>query len=464
MQTLPCPIAKSSLLYPNHIAIETATLFLSYQEIEKKIQSLQVYIKSLTLSSRNIGLIAFPSINTILLYFAAIREELSVCMLNPKDPPNLLEEKIQELSLIILEAPDTLSAASSFPMNTSISAAHLSTYLYTSGSSSKPKIAALSFQNHYYSALGILETLQITPSSRLLLSLPLHHVSGLSILFRTFLSGATLVISSSSDLTTALLISKNISHLSLVSTQYIRLLKIFDKTLLTNLKAILLGGGPFPAILLKEGILKNIPLYLSYGLTEMSSAVCCNPLLKTNNINSCGYLLPYRKLKINKNGEILVSGKAFFKGYYSIEKKAVISKKGWFKTKDLGCFSLKDGLFFQGRKDRLVISGGENIQPEEIERLLLSIEDVYQAIIISLPDMEFGQKIIAIIRKNPLLCFNDISKELSKHLPKYKLPKGYLPWPKELEPTSLKISSSLKEALFKYAVSHISFSSNMMNS
>ena len=151
MKQLPCPISKSALLYGSHIAIETETFSLSYQELEKKVRSFQLYFKTLSIPSDNIGLIASNSINTILLYFAALREGFSVCMLNPKDPLSLQGEKIEELNLFLVRAP-VVTPFSSLSLTTFIPADHLSTYLYTSGSSSKPKIAALSFQNHYYSA------------------------------------------------------------------------------------------------------------------------------------------------------------------------------------------------------------------------------------------------------------------------------------------------------------------------
>jgi O-succinylbenzoic acid--CoA ligase len=449
MQHLLCPIAKSAFHSPNSIAIHTESTSISYQDLEAKISSIQHYFKSLSLTHKRIGLIAHISIETIVFYFAALREGFSVCMLNPKDPPSLLKEKIEALDLHYFH-PCLTSASSSKQENIYISENHLSTYLYTSGSSSKPKIACLSFKNHYLSALGILSCLKLTSSSRYLLSLPLYHVSGLSILFRTFLSGATLILSSQSELSLHSLINERISHLSLVSTQYLRLLKTLSSPY-PDLKAILLGGSSFPQTLLEEGLLKNLPLYLSYGLTEMSSAVCCNSLLETQNIFSSGDLLPYRKLSVDSTGEVLVSGETLFIGYYCTQRKKILPQTSWFNTGDLGHFSKEKGLVLQGRKDDLIISGGENIQPKEIEHLLLSIEGVHQAAIITLPDEEFGQKMVAIIHSTSSLCFKELSKKLSSFLPNYKLPKCYLPWPEELKSSSLKLSASLKQSLAHYA-------------
>ena len=95
-------------------------------------------------------------------------ENIPICLMNPKDPPQLTEEKLKELNLSIFSIDEPLTASSILPLK-SIKASAI-TYLYTSGSSAKPKIAVLSYKNHYYSALGILDKLSLTKESRYLLS------------------------------------------------------------------------------------------------------------------------------------------------------------------------------------------------------------------------------------------------------------------------------------------------------
>ncbi len=449
MQKSSCPIAYYASLYPNKIAIEQDSKIFSYIQIEAEIQKLQLYFTK-RFKPCKIGIIANSSMDTILLYFAALRNGFSVCLISPKDPPQLIQEKIQELELsaVFTNLPTLDLESPLTPVFTHMMNDATITYLYTSGSSAKPKIACLSYANLTYSALGLLDILQLTPNSRYLLSLPLNHVSGLSILFRVFLSGATVVLLKHPYELSSLLVKASISHLSLVSTQYLRLLKTLDTTPQT-LKNILLGGSSFPLSSLQEGIDKQLPLCLSYGLTEMSSTVCCNPLIKTKNPSHAGYLLPYRKLKLNEDGEILVDGETLFQGYYDTNTKTILQQKGWFATNDLGKLH-ESALEVHGRKDRLIISGGENIQPEEIELALLNIKGITNALVLPLTNENFGQQVIAIIDTNTHLSSEIFNRNLEKILPRYKLPKAYLPWPHHLKPDGVKISSSLKKELLDY--------------
>ncbi|MEI8301128.1 MAG: AMP-binding protein [Chlamydiota bacterium] len=444
MKNFLCPIAYHAHLSPKNIALDNGSKTLSYAQAEMHIQNLQLYLQKFFVCSK-IGILAHISMETILLYFAAMREGFSVCLMNPKDPTQLLEEKIKELDLSVL-----FINGEAFNQNSSVNHEKSTTYLYTSGSSAKPKIACISYSNLIYNALGLLNTLKLTSNSRYLLSLPLHHVSGLSILFRTFLSGATVVIPEPSYDLSNLLKETSLTHLSLVSTQYLYLLKTPNSSQKT-LKSILLGGSSFSNSSLQEGIDKQLPIYLSYGLTEMSSTVCCNPLLKTKEPSHTGYLLPYRKLKITEEGEILVGGETLFQGYYDVNTKSILKQNLWFPTKDLGEID-KGTLKVYGRKDRLIISGGENIQPEEIELALLNIPEVKTALVLPIPDEIFGQKVIAIIDSDNYLSHETLHDHLQKSLPRYKLPKKYLPWPKHLKPEGLKISSSLKKELILYAI------------
>lgn len=449
MQKSSCPIAHHASLHPNKIAIEQDVRVLSYSQTETEVQRIQYYLIKLLKPCR-IGIIAHSSIDTILVYFAALREGFSVCLISPKDPPQLVQEKIQELELsaIFTKAPSVNQIPSLAHTVTHIMEDSTITYLYTSGSSAKPKIACLSYANLTYSALGLLDILQLTSNSRYLLSLPLNHVSGLSILFRVFLSGATVVIPKHPYELSSVLIKACISHLSLVSTQYLHLLKTLN-TLPQTLKNILLGGSSFSHSPLQEGIDRGIPICLSYGLTEMSSTVCCNPLLKTKDPSHTGYLLPYRKLKLNEDGEILVAGETLFQGYYDINTKTIVQQKGWFSTNDLGKFHAS-ALKLHGRKDRLIISGGENIQPEEIELALLNIAEIKNALVLPFTHKTFGQQVVAIIDADKDLPHDLLTHYLEKTLPKYKIPKVYLPWPHHLKPEEMKISSSLKKELFAY--------------
>jgi len=193
----------------------------------------------------------------------------------------------------------------------------------------------------------------------------------------------------------------------------------------------------------------------------MSSQVATG---KVSDINqACVKVLPYRQLKISSDGEILVGGEVLFKGYVTGTKlhlPTVVSfpdqnevsfpnafvgnlkeNNLWFPTGDIGQLDKDGNLTVTGRRDSMFISGGENIHPEEIEKALLSIKGVEQAIVVPKEDAEFGHRPIAFIKfvAEPL---NDeyLVASLQPLLLRFKIPVAFYPWPQNLMAQGLKIS------------------------
>lgn len=327
------------------------------------------------------------------------------------------------------------------------------TIIFTSGSSASPKAVLLSYGNHYYNALGSNANLPVVPGDRWLLSLPLYHVGGLGVFFRCLLEGGTVVLLDPSVTLADQIARDSITHLSLVPTQLRRLLDDpHFGAASSSLKAILLGGSPIPATLLSDAVENRLPVYLTYGLTEMASQVAtgcsdhpCSPRV-----------LPYRELRITADGEIVVRGETLFKGY--VEDNSIVRPLDpdcWFHTGDLGSLDSDGSLTVLGRKDNMFISGGENIQPEQIEHALMSIEGIFDALIVPVDDREYGHRPVAFIRyrsdinlsepdsempESERLHFDypSLSDELSRTLPRFMLPVAYYPWPQGYQQAGIK--------------------------
>jgi O-succinylbenzoic acid--CoA ligase len=157
------------------------------------------------------------------------------------------------------------------------------------------------------------------------------------------------------------------THASFVPTQLFRYLK--GECLGANsLKALLVGGASTNESLVQECKERDLPLYLTYGMTEMGSQITCG-------LYANGKVLPYRDLMIDSTGEIKVKGKSLFSGYLREDGTThlPLDEKGYFSTRDIGSYDEEKGLVLVGRKDRQFISGGENIQPEEIEKMMKSL-------------------------------------------------------------------------------------------
>ena len=430
-----CPIFDNARKTPQQLALITEERSWSYFELDQAINTICHFLNGSGIKKgERIAFVAKTQPSTILLLFALFRLGAIACPLSFRIPKAQLPSPIFD--------PETL------PLNgerepcrfESIALEESATSLLTSGSSGIPKAACHTFANHYYSAIGAIRPLQLEPSSRWLLSLPLFHVGGIGILMRCFYVGASVVLS---DRKGHEAIAKfGISHLSQVPTQLYRLLKEPDLTFIPHLKCLLLGGAPISSDLVDEALNKNIPLFSTYGMTEMSSMIT----LSQGDPSNAGKVLPHRELKVEKDGEIWVRGKTLFEGYLDSATQTIVKQADWFPTKDLGRFTEKGDLEIIGRKDRQFISGGENIQPEEIEKALCAVPGILQASVLPVSDLEFGKRPLAFVQdETGSHTLESIREALESAIPSFKHPIAVLPYP---DNTGLKPSlSALKQYL-----------------
>lgn len=316
------------------------------------------------------------------------------------------------------------------------------TIIFTSGSASAPKAVLHTFGNHYYSALGSNQNIRFQGGDGWLLALPLYHVGGLAILFRAWISGGAIIIPDNESSLADSIIMSEPSHISLVATQLYRLMR--EKRVIPHLqkmKAILLGGGSIAHSLIKESLAYQLPIYTSYGSTEMASQITTTaPGDPFEKLFTAGKLLEHRQLKISLDGEILVKGKTLFKGYVE-EGKGVtaMNKEGWFATGDLGQLDSDGYLIVSGRKDNMFVSGGENIQPEEIEQELCGLRGVKEAIVVPARNEEFGERPAAFVKiegKFPEKAY--FRNYLSEKLPRFKIPDYFFQFPDSVWKTGIK--------------------------
>ncbi len=320
------------------IAIETSDESLSYEtlahKIEAKAKELQ---KQGVFAGSRVAFIAESNLRTILTLLALFLLKASPCLLSfrlPKESlPSLLEKA--RISFFIDSKNSSLQKISiQKPLPEAI-------LLFTSGSSGHPKLACLHFSHFMESALGSTLALDLLTPGKWLLSTPLFHVSGLSILFRCLTTKSTILLAHPSSAT----------HLSFVPTQLLRLLESNQE--FPSLRCLLLGGAPISETLLQKALSKNLPIKATYGLTETASLVTLSSSLSSLHL---GKALPGRELMINETGEILVRGKTLFSGYdLGSDPTLPLTQDGWFATKDLGSFTKEGNLLYKGRKANLFI-------------------------------------------------------------------------------------------------------------
>ncbi len=277
---------------------------------------------------------------------------------------------------------------------------HPVTIIHTSASSGEAKAAVHSFANHWHSALGSNENIPFGIGDCWLLSLPLYHIGGYSLLFRSLISGGALAIGNLDESLGQSLQNFPLTHLSVVPTQLYRLLADQKSTSrLRAMKAVLLGGSSAPKSLIEEAVMQHIPLYLSYGSTEMSSQIATSPSPIQGIQENSGMLLPWREIMVSTDGELLVKGACLFQGYLLEGKiEPQTDNDGWFHTSDIGSVADDCSVTVAGRKDNMFISGGENIHPEEIEKVLMMIDGILEALVVPVDDDEYGQRPMAFIK------------------------------------------------------------------
>ncbi len=306
--------------------------------------------------------------------------------------------------------------------------------IFTSGSSGRARAVLHTFGNHYFSALGSQHNIPVQPGDRWLLSLPLYHVGGLAILYRTALHGGCVVIPPPQMQLADFLQQEKCTHVSLVATQLRRMLQKPELVpVLQRLKAILLGGSAIPEPLLSEAHGLGLRVHVSYGSSEMSSQITTTrPGADVSELLTAGFVLPHRELIIATDGEILVRGKTRFKGYLEHDDLLTpFDAQGWFATGDIGRLRGDGALQVFGRKDNMFISGGENIHPEEIEMELLQHPGVVQAVVVAVPHAEFGMRPVAFceITTTEETSFDALRTWLGDRLPRFKIPDRFFPLP-----------------------------------
>ena len=277
---------------------------------------------------------------------------------------------------------------------------------------------------------------------RWLACVPLFHIAGLSILTRSVLAGVTVVLHGSFDAekVSRALDEQHITLMSLVPTMLHRLVDVRlaqNSSSELSLRAILIGGAPCSETLRQQSLDLGLPVLRTYGLTEACSQVVTETLppdrrdtppaakplqgIQVKIINSSG-----RSLNANEEGEILVRGGMVMDHYYRRpEESAKALQNGWLHTGDIGFLNTQGGLCVLNRRSDLIVTGGENVYPAEVEACLMLCPLVKEVCVTGEDDPEFGQRVVAWIvrKKTSLINGEELQQHCRKTLAGYKIPR-----------------------------------------
>lgn len=266
--------------------------------------------------------------------------------------------------------------------------------------------------------------------------LPLHHVSGLMAWMRCALTGGRYVPWEWGDLEAGRWpqLAAGAWFISLVPTQLQRLLVRPDAAdWLRRFRAILVGGGPAWPELLDRGAGARLPLAPGYGMTETAAMVAAlRPEEFLGGRRGCGPALPHASLTLNEAGVIQINSQSLFRGYHPNGRE----EAGAWSTEDLGRFDEHGGLHVLGRRDSVIISGGEKVEPAEVEAALRSTGQFVDVAVVGLRDAEWGETVVACYpagAEEPDLA--SVNERLGRELAPHKRPKHYVPlaWPRNAQ-------------------------------
>jgi O-succinylbenzoic acid--CoA ligase len=285
------------------------------------------------------------------------------------------------------------------------------TIIYTSGTTGRPKGAVLTAGNHWWSATASALNLGLREDDRWLAVLPLFHVGGLSILLRGAIYGIPVVIQERFDPAAALaaIDEERVTIASLVAVMLQRMLEARgERPFPAHFRCALLGGGPAPLPLLEASAARGVPVVQTYGLTETASqAVTLAPADALRKLGSAGQPLLPMELRVEvvgraaapgEVGEICLRGPMVAAGYYGRpDATAEAIRDGWLHTGDLGYLDDEGYLYVVDRRTDLIISGGENVYPAEVEAALLAHPAVAEAGVVGAADERWGQAPVAFV-------------------------------------------------------------------
>ncbi|WP_094243807.1 o-succinylbenzoate--CoA ligase [Tetragenococcus halophilus] len=456
-EVIPHWLTKQADLKPDQVALEyNEKESWSFQELYQASQTMARRLASLGITKgSHVALLSQNDVHMVITIHALSYLGAVVVLLNTRLSSNELQFQIDDAKVNLLVTSDQLSyemeelevaqkkiiselqqlPEKEVALQKELTLSDPFTIIYTSGTTGFPKGVVHTYGNHWWSAVGSALNLGLSSQDKWLAVLPLFHVSGLSILFKSVIYGMPVYLMESfePEKVHGALMNNDITMISVVTVMLQRLLeKLDNESYPEKLRCVLLGGGPAPKPMLEQAQKKGVPVFQSYGLTETSSQiVTLSSQDALRKIGSAGKPLVPAQLQIDTPssqgvGEIYVKGPMVTKGYFNnpdADKKAF--QAGWLKTGDLGYLDKEGFLYVVDRRHDLIISGGENIYPSEVESVITELTNVQEVGVTDKPDDKWGEVPVAFVVKEAQNALDEeaVQTYVRERLASYKVPK-----------------------------------------
>ncbi|MCI6367615.1 MAG: o-succinylbenzoate--CoA ligase [Limosilactobacillus reuteri] len=442
-------LLKQAATQPNQIAIDDGNERLSFAELKKQVEVLVGKIDHLNPGSR-VGLLATNTLMSYKLALAIMCSGRTIVWLNWRLAGEELERQIIDSGLQLCWVENSLwrsgmtnpfKSYSAFLITNAdpgelipvFKSDWVASIMYTSGTTGKPKGVLQTFGNHFYSAVSSALNLGLSSADKWLCVAPIFHISGFSIIMRGLIYGMTvrLVEKFRAEEIERILANETVTIMSVVPFMLKKLIQQQNKTNThynSAFRCMLLGGGTIDRETLEICLQRSIPVVQCYGMTETCSQIVAlrsvDALLK---LGSVGQPLFSTQLKLSKDGEILLKTPALTPGYLNLPNK-LPSKMidGWYRTGDIGHLDKEGYLYIDGRADEMLISGGENIFPQEVEQVYQRYPQINEVAVVGQNDSVWGQVPVAFVVSDRRLSTTKLMNYGYEHLARYKVPQHYI--------------------------------------
>jgi acyl-CoA synthetase (AMP-forming)/AMP-acid ligase II len=347
--------------------------------------------------------------------------------------------------------------------------------LFTSGTTSEPKAAVLRHRHLVSYIISSVEFLGCEPTEAQLICVPPYHIAGIAAVLSSLYAGRRIMYLPSFEATewVHLAVEERITHAMVVPTMLGRILQAVEDAGAEPpaLRHLSYGGGRMPLELVERTLrdMPHIDLVNAYGLTETSSTIAMltpddhreafvsdDPLIRAR-LGSVGRPLPSLEVEVRgkdevalppgEKGEIWVRGEQVAGEYVGSN---TLTEDGWFRTRDAGWFDVHGFLYIDGRLDDVIVRGGENISPGEVEEVLMAHKAVAEAAVIGIPDAEWGEAVAAVVVLHPggAVSEADLQAWVRERLRSTKMP-GVMQFREELpySPTGKLLRRVLRDEL-----------------
>jgi len=451
-----CPISWQAIHNPDFRAVAEADgRDLTFAELDRLVEQ-----RAALYSTFQPSVVPLRSWNTVQLIadiYGALRAGRPPFVISPRWP----DARFDEIVTLATQAP----AHAEQPVEAKKEDVLLGfTLVLTSGSTGSPKIAFHTPENHLSSAIAVNSILEPGVGDRWLWSLPAFHIGGLAILWRSFVAGSAVQLATRDQSIAQQLLSAPPTLISLVPTQLHDLVTEGVRCP-AAVRDVVVGGASLNADLLASAIELGYPIRTTYGMTETSSMISLSDrwgsassasgeTSERKNVHA-GILLGGVETRTDDEGVLEVRGPVVFQGYAGLER----DQEDWMSTGDTVRFTSEGNLEIGERADGMILSGGENIDPNEVAATLSSLEGVVAAVVVGVPHARFGERPVAFVQMSGELPTKDwFESELAALLPKFCIPDHFLslgPIPPEalkhsraeLKENAIRIVATLKDPL-----------------